>query len=167
MTDARVVDTGPISGNGRQLINVEAAKVSGPLSLQGEFFYCLTHAGEGGDPNFWGFYAYASYFLTGEHRRYDLSRGRFTGIKRKEHLHPFKAEWGAWELGLRFSYIDLNNEEIRGGRAGNLTAGLNWYIKSKGRVMFNYIHGKVWDRESPPVDGNNIDIFQIRFQFTF
>jgi len=72
---------------------------------------------------------------------------------------------GAWELGLRFSAINLNNGPISGtsfanllaaaqgnalasalaansgvlgGREQNLTVGLNWYPERRVRVMANW-----------------------------
>ena len=51
-------------------------------------------------------------------------------------------------------------------RPGRLTAGLNWYLNGNTRVMFNYVHVRVMDRDEPPIDGGNANIFQMRFQFT-
>ena len=62
------MDTGSIFSSGENLINIESALIHGPLSFQGEFFYMFTDAEEAGNPDFWGFYVYGSYFLTGEGR---------------------------------------------------------------------------------------------------
>ena len=76
--------------------------------------------------------------------------------------------WGALEVALRFSYVDLNGGSIRGGREYDLTAGLNWYLSEKTRFMLNYIRAKAKDRETPPpVEGGTADIFQVRFQIIF
>jgi phosphate-selective porin len=71
---------------------------------------------------------------------------------------------GAWELALRFSYVDLNDGNIRGGKERNCTIGINWYTRGKQRSMINYIRGGVEDRMNPFVDDVSADIFQIRFQ---
>jgi len=48
----------------------------------------------------------------------------------------------------------------------SFTAGLNWYLKSKNRIMFNYIRANVEDRASPFADDDSADIFQARFQIS-
>jgi len=168
LTDVRLVDTGKFSTNGMDRINTEMAIVSGPLSLQGEYFHLFADSDEAGDPNFWGFYLYGSYFVTGEHRNYDRSKGIFSRIKPNRDFHFFEGGWGALEVALRLSYVDLNGGSIRGGREYDLTAGVNWYLSEKTRFMLNYIRAKAKDRESPPpVEGGTANIFQVRFQIIF
>jgi phosphate-selective porin OprO/OprP len=82
-------------------------------------------------------------------------------------FRPLKGGWGALELGLRYSYVDLNDEGIKGGKESNLTAGLNWYLSPNFRFMFNYIRARVKDRKIPPVDSGRADIFQARFQIAY
>ena len=36
--------------------------------------------------------------------------------------------WGALELALRWSYLDLTDGEIAGGEMGIASAGLNWWL---------------------------------------
>jgi phosphate-selective porin OprO/OprP len=71
------------------------------------------------------------------------------------------------EVGLRFSYLDLNDGDIKGGREKNFTAGLNWYLNPNVRLMFNYIRANVEDRAGPPVNDGTANIFQGRFQIHF
>lgn len=71
------------------------------------------------------------------------------------------------ELALRLSYVDLNDGEIKGGREKNFTAGLNWYLFPKIRLMFNYVWAKVEDRDAPSVDDGRADILQARCQMSF
>jgi phosphate-selective porin OprO/OprP len=165
LTDDRLVDTGSIPGTGRDTVNAELAMVFGPLSFQGQYFYVSTDSDAAGDPDFWGYYAFLSWFLTGEHRKYNRSIGVFAGVEPQSSFHPTKGEWGAWEVALRHSYIDLNDGNIRGGRESNFTTGLNWYHNKNVRLMFNYIHAYVEDRASPPVENGRANIFQTRFQF--
>jgi len=84
----------------------------------------------------------------------------------KTKFRPRHGGWGAWELAARISYVDLNDGAIRGGKEANFTAGLNWYLKSKNRIMFNYIRANVEDRASPFADDDSADIFQARFQIS-
>ena len=168
LTDDRLVDTGEFFMDGGDLINPEIAIIAGPISFQGEYFHASADADSVGDPDFWGFYLYGSYFITGEHRRYNRLTGTFSHPEPKHNFRLRQREWGAWELASRISYIDLNSAEIRGGEEFNFTAGLNWYLSKKTRLMINYIHARVNDRETPPrVDKSHAEILQARFQIEF
>jgi len=159
-----LVNTGEFPTNSMDLLSGEVAMVSGPLSFQGECFHALTDASTVGNPRFWGFYGYASYFLTGEHRSYDRSRGVFSGITPEHDFRLFGEGWGAFELAFRLSYVDLSDKDINGGKETNFTFGVNWYLNTKSRLMFNYIHVSVKDRTDPTVDKGRANIFQMRFQ---
>ena len=165
LTVARLVNTGLFSASGLDLINPELAVVYGPFSLQAEYFHVLANGPE--DLNFWGFYLYGSYILTGENRIYNKSKGVFSGIRPRHNFHPFKGGWGAWELAFRCSYLDLNDKGIGGGKEGNFTAGLNWYLSPNLRVMFNYVRANVEERNVPSIDNESADIFQTRLQLNF
>jgi phosphate-selective porin OprO/OprP len=167
ITDERLVDTGKLSIKVTDLIGTEMAVTHGPFSLQGECFYNLTESDAEGDPDFWGHYLYVSYFLTGENRGYNKSKGVFSGIKPKNSFRPLQGKWGALELALRYSYLDLNDEGIKGGKERNITTGLNWYLNSKTRFMLNYTRARVEDRGKPAIDDGKADILQARFQWCF
>ena len=127
LTNIKFVDTGNIALNRTSLMSGELAWVWGPFSLQGEYFRAFTNAQ--GYPDFWGWYAYTSFFLTGENRKYNTTDGVFMNIHPHRNFDPLKGKWGAWELAARYSYINLNNSsgEINGGKEDNVTLGLNWY----------------------------------------
>jgi phosphate-selective porin OprO/OprP len=168
LTDDRLVDTGEFFTDGGDLINPEFAFVSGPLSFQGEYFHVFADADALDDPDFWGFYLYGSYFITGEHRNYNKLSGTFSSMEPKHNFRPRQREWGAWELASRISYINLNSAKIKGGEEFNFTAGLNWYFSKKTCLMVNYINARVNDRETPPrVDSGRTNIVQTRFQIEF
>jgi phosphate-selective porin OprO/OprP len=168
LTNDRLVSTGTFDPDSVDLINPEMAYVAGPLSLQGEYFLDINHAPSLGNPRFWGFYLFGSYFLTGESRAYHKSIGAFSKVDPIQNFHFGQSGWGAWELGLRFSFVDLDDGNISGGKESNLTAGLNWYLNSTTRFMFNYVHAKVKDRLNPPAIGaGRANILQGRFQIEF
>ncbi|MDB4285575.1 porin [bacterium] len=165
LVDDKLVDTGDFSTDGNDLVGLEAALLRGPLSLQGEFMLIAVNGS--GNPLFWGFYGYGSWFLTGEHREYDTSKGVFREVKPKRGP-PWKKSWGAWELALRLSYIDLNDGNLSGGKERNITAGLNWYLTERYRFMFNYINVRVTDRANPPaVDDGREQTYAARFAYWF
>ncbi|HCS52612.1 MAG TPA: porin, partial [Planctomycetaceae bacterium] len=71
---------------------------------------------------------------------------------------------GAWEIAGRWSYIDLNDENIQGSRLNDLTAGLNWYLNPYTKFQWNYIHAML---DSPLNGDSSADIFAMRAQVDF
>lgn len=172
----RVVDTGWIPTEDYQLFNAELACVYGPFSLQSEYIMTSVNRLGGGTANFDGVYCQASYFLTGEHRRYRRSDGTFGRVKPFENFFRVRDAdgcmqmgMGAWEVAYRYSYLDLNDAGIIGGRVSDHTLGLNWYLNPYTRVMWNYVRSDV---NRPPAGGGAaidgaMDIFEMRAQIDF
>lgn len=167
LTDHRIVDTGVFSAEGVEMFNPELAWVAGPLSFQSEYFRTFIHSGETGNPVFWGWYVQGSYFLTGEHRPYDRQYGVFDRVRPKKNFAPGKGQWGAWEMAVRYSVLDLSDRGIQGGEGRDFTAGLNWYLYPTMRVMLNYVYSVAKDRTDPPFDKGRLNIFQMRVQLAF
>lgn len=165
LTDERLVDTGRFFSDGMNVINPEFGMVSGPFSLQGEYFHSFVDFTK--DLQFLGFYLYGTYTITGEHRRYNPIRSVFTGIRPHHDFQPSKGKWGAWEVATRLSYLDLNDGPIRGGEELNFTAGLNWYLRPNLRVMVNYVRANIKDREDPRVDDGVANIIMSRVHLFF
>jgi phosphate-selective porin OprO and OprP len=179
----RFVDTGAFRAALAHQIGAEAALVVGPFSLQGEYMMAFGLDPEGrptprvenaiDEATFHGFYVMASYFLTGEHRPYNTSDGIFERLRPKKNF--LLGGVGAWEVGLRFSSIDLDdaramNGREAGGKETNVTFGVNWYPNPNFRVTANYVHGWV-DRLVDGVAGTPLKlddsafgVFMMRFQ---
>lgn len=155
-----------ISSDRVDLVGGESALVFGPFSLQGEYIRAFVNSTDGENPNFYGYYIYGSYFLTGESRPYKKSKGTFSQVKPRRNFQLSRNGWGAWEIALRYSHLDLNDGGIRGGELGGYTVGLNWYLNPNVRVMFNYIHSDL-DKEKEHKDLGDTNIFQTRFQIVF
>ncbi|MES2304330.1 MAG: porin [Gemmatimonadota bacterium] len=151
--------------------NAEAAMVFGRLALQGEYTKVtvrrLTNLA---DASFKGGYAFASLFLTDDTKEYLPHDGEF------DRIHP-KSSGGAWEVAVRYSTLDLNDKttgvNILGGKGTNYTAGLNWYINTNFKWMFNYVR-VINDENAKPdlgtapfVTGDKFNIFQTRFALAF
>ena len=138
--DIRLVDTGAIDGaDGALTTGLEAALQRGPFTFQSEYLRLTSDRSAEPDPTFDGYYAEASYRLTGEHRAYD---GQAFGGLRPE------GPYGAWELVARYSHVDLNDAGISGGRQTNVTLGLNWYATEHVRFKLNAIRARVRDSDA-------------------
>lgn len=158
------VDTGSFRSNGYELVDLEfAASVLNVLFVSE--WMGVNADQELGLPtlNFHGAYAELAYVLTGEHRPYNKNNGVFTRVVPD---HPFgKGGCGAWEVAGRWSYVDLNDRNIQGGRQHDWTFGLNWFPNQYTRFALNYIHCMV----DAPITGADVDadVFATRAQFDF
>ena len=139
-----VIDTGVIDAKTAGTLAAELAYVNGPFTVQGEFLDSRVRENDGEALNFWGFYGAASWYLTGESRPYNPAEGYF---KRLVPLRNFNfgkgGAWGAFEVGGRFSYTDLNSGDIHGGSMGLAMGEVNWYLHSHVRWMFDAGAGHV------------------------
>mgnify|MGYP001006342849 CR=1 FL=1 len=160
------VDTGILRNvEDNHLLGLEGACVIGPLSIQSELICSFINYESSADKDndrFWGYYVYATYFLTGEHRNYDKERGRFLDIKPEKSF--LEGGYGAWEMAVCYSKLDLN-DEIRGGRMDNIIVGLNWYPNSHLRIMFDYIYSMLHNEKNN--EKTDAHIFMTRFQVRF
>jgi phosphate-selective porin OprO/OprP len=168
----RFVDTGNIPAVEAHLLGAEAALVWGPFSIQSEaIFVPVNQINTSEDPIFTGAYVFVSYFLTGESRQYNRERGYFERVRpqrnflivTKDGVTLFEG-FGAWEVAARWSYLDLNDEQIHGGRLHDVTFGVSWYLNPYTRLMFNYIHAFL---DHPVFDDSDADIVAMRGQIDF
>lgn len=131
-TDFRFVRTGDLADvDGVNQLGLELAWQAGPFSAQTEWMQAdVKRTGGARDAQLVGWYVSGSWIVTGETRGY--KDGRFRDIK------PGRRS-GAWELNARYSEVNLNDADVRGGRQRNTTLGVNWYAQEYVRVMLNYI----------------------------
>jgi phosphate-selective porin OprO/OprP len=166
----RVLDTGALSNvNNALVLSAEAAATVGSFHAQGEYFDYSISRFALPDLHFKGGYVQAGYILTGEKRKYGASSGSLGGVKP---ANPFFWDMtggtGAWEIAARYSYVDLNDMAVFGGKQENITVGLNWYLNDNMRMMFNWIHGTVQKTNLAGADrGAKYDAFAMRTQFAF
>ena len=86
-----------------------------------------------------GGYAEALYFLTGENKSYNRQSGIFVQTIPKNNVNFSQCQYGAWQVGLRYDWLDLNSGAISGGRNQDVTLGLNWWINANIRYQFNVV----------------------------
>ncbi|CAL1241123.1 OprO/OprP family phosphate-selective porin [Candidatus Methylocalor cossyra] len=141
------VNTGNLTtSNGSKILDhftrfgAELATVFGPFSIQSEYMRTqLTGKGYDSNDVLEGYYAYASYFLTGESRNYNTKEAKFDRLKVNRNF-DFNGGWGAWEIAARWDYLDMNTRHVSGGRIENGTLAINWYLNPRVRFMANYVH---------------------------
>jgi phosphate-selective porin OprO/OprP len=167
ISGVRLVDSGVLADvDDFQQYGLEAAAVFGPLSVQSEYINTrVQRASASTDLDFNAWYAYASYFLTGESRGYKANTGTFDRVKPNSTVGH--GGIGAWELGIRYSSADLNDGSFIGGEQDNLTFGVNWYTTDNIRLSANYIKVLDLDRPGNPADGEKPDIALVRAQIDF
>jgi phosphate-selective porin OprO/OprP len=141
----------------------EIAWVNGPFSVQGEILHSWVHEQDGRLPSFSGIYGSATWFLTGESRPYDRQNGRFGRLIPRQDFDWGKGGWGAWEIAARYSFVNLNSQNIDGGRLSEIMVGLNWYLHSHVKWRFDYGLGHVSSHQPQ----GNIHIFETRLEVDF
>jgi phosphate-selective porin OprO/OprP len=132
------------------LYGLEFAGLAGPLSVQAEYVGG-TYETDTVEQDVAAFYAYTSYFLTGEVRPYDAKSGKFGRVKpRKSH--------GAVEVAVRYDYVENDSIDFE---VESLTVGANWYWNPQVRFMLNYIASDVAEGTDEP------NAVTARMQFDF
>lgn len=165
----RFVDTGVIPAESNQILGLEASTVLGPVSLQGEYLCTFVDQLRSANLFFQGLYLQSTWFLTGESRNYDRSQGIYQAVTPYSNFFRVTSDrrvctsWGAWEAVMRYSWLDLDSQNVRAGNLQDMTLGLNWYLAPRTRVMFNYIHAFL-DRNQT---NSNADIVSTRLQIVF
>ncbi len=146
----RFINSGIVQTDGVAVLGLETVAIVGPFSAQAEWKVAPVASEETGDPTFWGWYAFGSWFITGENRAY-----RNNAMQRIRPYRNFLDDGGglgAWEVALRYSALDLTAPEADksesltvGTRLDNLTLGLNWYWNPMTKLRFNLVRADVQD----------------------
>jgi len=165
LTNTRLVDTGFFDADSYNRFVGEAAFISGPFHVQGEYYHTSVDRdiSTNADLYFSGFYVEGGWFLTGESMNYKPSKGTYSRVTPRGIVG--KGGIGAWQVALRFSSLDLTDEDITGGEEDNFTFGLNWYATPNIRFAANYVN--VLDVDGGINDGDEPESFQIRSQVEF
>ena len=165
LTDTRLVDTGSFDADSYARFVGEVVYIRGPFHLQSEYYYTTVdrEISTNEDLTFSGFYVEGGWFLTGESMNYKASKGNFSRVTPKGVVG--KAGIGAWQVAMRYSSLDLTNEDITGGEEDNFTVGLNWYATQNIRFAANYVN--VLDVKGGANNGDEPQSFQLRTQVEF
>jgi phosphate-selective porin OprO/OprP len=130
------IDTGKFAAEYANAYGFEVYYRPGPLMFGSEYYVNKAKAPDSGDPLFHGGEVFAAYILTGETRPYNAKGAYFERISPERSV--FSGGPGAWELVTRFSYSDMDDQGIRGGRFWRFTPMVNWHMSDNFRLEFVY-----------------------------
>ena len=181
----RLVDTGAITSNGLAALGLEAGASWKNLYAAGEWFNIDVSRNTVGavrspfDPSFSGWYLQGAWTLTGERRAWSSANGGFNGIRPAKPFSLQGGGLGAFELGARYSILDLNDRAgnpgaaaplggIRGGEQKISTLGLNWYPNNVVRFLLDYqwINVDRLNTAGARID-SDVNVVSLRSQFAF
>lgn len=183
----RLVSTGNIAARAMQAYGLEAGASWRNFYAAGEWFRIdvdrsaigTTPVASPFDPQFGGWYLQGAWTLTGEHHAWSSASGGFRGIRPAKSFNLEKRDWGAFEVALRYSVLNLNDHYgvagaatptggIRGGEQDIFTVGLNWYPNSVVRFLLDYQDGRVHRLGATGLNvGESIHAIALRSQFAF
>lgn len=170
-------NTGNVQGGPQNLVYLEAAAIMGRHSFTAEMTQswlqdAIAPSGaKVGTFSTMGAYAEYLVFLTPDHKTYDRTNAAMARVIPTTPFYFLNGErglcrgWGAWEIGARYTYLDLTSSGINGGILQDVTFGINWYLNTNMRMQFNY---DITHRGSTgtPSDGN-IQALGMRVQVGF
>lgn len=182
------LDSGRYQADHFNLFGLETVYQYGPLSIQAEWMGNWVESA--GGPVFYnGAYGEILYRLTGEYRTYDRKLATLKNpIPHEEFIsytgdNPGIRGWGAWEVGARWSFVDLRNPDSLNGhyynsatntfnttsKAGNgqlneSTVGLTWFLNQHTKWQFNWIHAML---DNTAKGNSHADLFVSRVQVDF
>jgi phosphate-selective porin OprO/OprP len=147
-------------GQARELANVglEAAWSYRSLLVQGQAIETFVGRTGAPDEHLQGGYLEGGWVLTGQGYDYNHTSGIVSGVA----LRPGRQ---ALELAARFSVLDLNSREARGGLARDFTLGVNWYLSRNYRITANYVSSRTLDLPNLPT--RRAHVIAVRLQAAY
>jgi phosphate-selective porin OprO/OprP len=167
----------PFIGETDDLLNLEAAFVWGPFSMQAEYAQLWVDSFgslQTVDPKYDGWYVDASWYLTGETRDYDASTGVFVRPKVKNPVlwGQGGGGWGAWQIAGRYDVLNLSDQnDVLVGFSGNTSSsivacsfcgnqetwliGVNWWLNDYTRLALNVTQSQITGGNNGFVKGSN------------
>jgi phosphate-selective porin OprO/OprP len=134
----------------------ELAMIFGPFSFESE--YSTLSANSINDYDFDGWYAQFGYFLTGEHKNYKRKSATFKQVKINNPFEYGDGGYGAVELALRVSGIDLTRDALDKKREElDTTFGVNWYLRDDMRIITNYTTAKIEGKDDEYSIGSRVE----------
>jgi phosphate-selective porin OprO and OprP len=170
---SKTVNTGNLDASKVNQYDLETAFEYDGLYAQGGWdHYQIIRRTSLPNPDFSGWYAQASYSLTGESHSYDPTTASFRNLRP---AHPVgEGGWGAWEIAARYSNLDLDYQPLKstalggvpGGDQNVWTLGVNWYPTNGLKFQFDYYNIQVAHVNAPAND-ISANAFGARGQLSF
>ena len=146
---------------------IEAALVRGPFHAAAEAHWLNADTLTPGlGPTLFGGYAEIGWFLTGESRGY--RGGRWDRTRVRKPVGDGGA--GAFQINLRYDYLDLTDDGVVGGRQRGYEASLVWIAQDHVRFLLNYGRLSYDDAAIAAAGGDRdyaIDVIGARAQVDF
>ncbi len=137
---AKVAENIPFFLKDYMVVGLELSPAYGPFQLEAEGLVTMTNPRVGKMDVFHALNAGANWVITGQSRSYSVKDGSFGAIKRDE-----VGDFGIWQLGVRYSRLDLSTDTMKNVDANNLTFALNWYPTEYLRLGMNYVMSMMSD----------------------
>jgi phosphate-selective porin OprO/OprP len=153
------IDTKTFDAENSNHFGWEAYYTKGKLMLGTEYNFHKFYSVKNQNPLFHGGDVVVSYMLTGESRPYSTITSIYGFVPVSKPV--FKGGYGAVELVLRYSQLNLDDGPIKGGKFWRITPMVNWYLNRIVRLEFAYGYGTL-DRYN--LKGVT-QFFQSRLQF--
>ena len=169
----RVVDTGNFAAKSAFIWDFELLLIWRSVEIASEFLGSQTSGIDGGESHsFWGWYVELGWWITGESKNYSTKTFSVARTAPKRNFRDGSGGWGAWQLVLRYDYLDLNDKSVAGGEVSTLAVGLTWRWNPNTRMMFNLVYADVQSfgqagNGVPAGSSGELFIFVIRVQFDF
>jgi phosphate-selective porin OprO and OprP len=149
--EPRLAETGTILGSRQEVFDVEVAGVYGPWTLQSEYYWASIqdaffpdspppHGMPLGTLFYQGAYIELLYFLTGEHQPYDRKDAVFDRVipLRNFNIWNGSGGLGAWQVGFRYGFLDLQDKGVNGATLHDMVLGLNWFLNPNMKIQWNF-----------------------------
>ena len=165
-TDIRFVDTGLFSASSETGYGLEFAALHGRWHLAAEGFWQQVARPGLADPTFFGGYGEMGYVIAGAAGR-GYRNGAFGSIKPIRGID--KGGAGAWQVNLRYDWLDLEDDLIGGGRQQTFGASLVWVPIERVKFLANYLRVEVSDTPvvAGTLDDYSSNVFGLRAQYEF
>jgi phosphate-selective porin OprO/OprP len=131
-----LVDTGQLDADSAFLLNLEASWRRKALWILGELSRNEVDAPPLGNPTFSGYHLLGSWTVTGETRPYNRRSGVFGALPVARDI--YHGGYGAVELALRWSVIDLTDATVDGGEMQIAKFGVTWWLSTRLNLSLNY-----------------------------
>ena len=148
-------DTGEFDAEDTISSQLEATWRRGPIWFSGEYLRTEVDSISTGDPVFTGYNLSASWILSGEMRPYNKKSGVIGAVPISSSVD--EGGWGAWEVAVRWSELDLSDGLIDGGEVEVYSLGLNWWLSTALNANINYRYINL-DRANDSGDSSGINL---------